>query len=95
MIEQECLRDAVNDVLEGGSRLGVDYDDALEYAFKDARFIDICHEFHGATSLTQMMIVKGQYCNLLREKAEFLLKQAKEANDYDKAEFEVKDSNVR
>lgn len=95
MTEQDYLRDAVDTVMEGGEALGVDYDDALEYAFKDARFIDICHEFHGATSLTQMMIVKGQYCNLLREKIEFLLKQAKEANDYDNAEFEVKGSDVR
>lgn len=74
------LNEAIDTVFEGGQALGIDYDDALEYAMQDARFIDIMHEFHGATSITLMMAVKGKYCNLLREKIEFLLKQQKQAD---------------
>ena len=70
------LHEAIDAVMEGGQALGVDYDDALEYAMQDARFIDICHELHGANSTAQLMIAKGSYCNLLREKVEFLLKEA-------------------
>lgn len=76
MINEQELADAVNTVLEDGKVLDVGYDDLITAAFYDARMIDILRDFHGATSTTQLFIVKGSYCNLLREKAEFLLREA-------------------
>lgn len=73
------LQDAIFDIMEGDcSHLGVNYDTALEYAMKDARFIELCHELHGATSTTELFQVKGDYCNLMREKIGFLLEKAEE-----------------
>ncbi len=74
------LPEAIDTIMEGGSSLGIDYDDALEYAMQDALFVDLMHELHGAVSSTQLFIVKGKYCNLLRSKVEFLLVQAEKAN---------------
>lgn len=75
-INEQELADAVNTVLEDGKVLDVDYDDLINAAFHDARMLDILKELHGATTTTQLFIAKGSYCNLLREKAEFLLTEA-------------------
>lgn len=89
MINEQELAEAVEVVMEGGSSLGVDYDDAVEYAIQDARFIELMHQLHGATSSTQLFIVKGDYCNLLREKIAFLLTQAREQKLMDDAVAQV------
>jgi polysaccharide pyruvyl transferase WcaK-like protein len=73
------LHEAIDAVMEGGHAIGVNYDDALEYAMQDARFVDICHELHGAATATQLFTVKGSYIKLLREKVEFLLIEAERA----------------
>ena len=89
MTEQEQLAESVEVVMECGSSLGVDYDDAVAYMMLDARFIELMHQLHGATSSTQLFIVKGDYCNLLREKIAFLLTQARDQKLMDDAVGQV------